>query len=64
MAIGLVAGTWEKTIIDITSSGTHRNIPGIPQIKPHRERFNRIINGLRFKEFPMSLGSRILPTQT
>jgi hypothetical protein len=41
--------------------GTERNIPGIPQIKPHRSKDNKIANIFKFNLLPKIIGSTKLP---
>ena len=50
-------------IIIMTVIGTQRNMPGMPQIEPHRPRESRITIGLRLSLLPINLGSIRLPTQ-
>ena len=50
-------------IIIITVIGTQRNMPGIPHTEPHKPRESKITIGLRFRRFPISLGSIRLPMQ-
>ena len=46
----------------MTVNGTHKNIPGIPHIEPHKANESSKTKGLKFKRLPMRRGSRILPT--
>ena len=47
----------------ITVIGTQRNIPGIPQIEPHRPSENNMTIGLRFRRLPINRGSIKLPME-
>ena len=61
IAIGLVLGKCDKTIVVIIKKGTHRNIPATPQIVPQSARLNKITTGLRFNDVPINRGSIMFP---
>ena len=48
-------------IIAITVSGTHKNMPTIPQILPQRAKERITTRGLIFRELPVSRGSIMFP---
>ena len=65
----IIASLWVflkllKTISNITSIGTLKNIPLRPQILPIKLRVINIIKGLKLSDLPMSFGSRRLPIIT
>ena len=62
MARGLRVGIFANMIWSMDVRGTARNIPGIPQMKPQRERESRITSGERLSCTPWSLGSIMLPS--
>ena len=60
-AIGRVESNCAAIINIIINNGTLKNIPTTPHIIPQNTRFKRIANVDRFKVFPVSFGSKILP---
>ena len=55
-------GTCAQTIMTMTRMGTLRNMPTIPQIAPQKASPRMIARGLMFRVFPISMGSKTLPT--